>query len=199
MQSAAPDVVSLAGESPATRKLYGLDDEVTQHVGTQLLLARRLVERGVRVVQVYSGGTVKNWDGHINLEGNHRDLARELDKPVAGLLADLKGRGLLDSTLVVFAAEFGRMPLSQDQDGRDHNTQAYTVWLAGGGVKAGAEHGASDDLGYKSVEGSVHVNDFHATVLHLLGLDHERLTFRHASRDHRLTDTSGNIIRNIFS
>jgi hypothetical protein len=198
MQSAAPEVVSLSGESPATRKLYGLDDEVTKHVGTQLLLARRLVERGVRVVQVYSGGTTKNWDGHINLADNHRDLARELDKPLAGLLTDLKGRGLLDSTLVVYAAEFGRMPVSQDRDGRDHNTEAFSVWLAGGGVKAGAEHGASDELGYKPAEGSVHVNDLHATILHLLGLDHEKLTFRHAGRDHRLTDVAGEVIRPIL-
>jgi hypothetical protein len=198
MQSAAPQAVDIAGESPETRKLYGIDDEATAFVGTQLLLARRLVERGVRVVQVYHGGTTKNWDAHIDLKRNHGELARELDKPVAGLLADLAGRGLLDDTLVIWGAEFGRMPVSQDRDGRDHNTQAFTVWLAGGGVKPGVSHGASDELGYKPVAGAVHVNDLHATVLHLMGLNHERLTFRHNGRDHRLTDVAGRVIREVL-
>ncbi len=199
MQAEAPEVVSLAGESEATRRLYGLDNPATEPYGSRLLLARRLVERGVRFVQVYSGGTRINWDAHADLEGNHRRLCAETDKPIAGLLQDLGQRGLLKETLVVWGAEFGRMPISQDSNGRDHNPEAFLMWLAGGGVKAGFSFGASDDLGYKPAADPVSVADFHATLLHLLGLDHKRLTYEHDGRSVRLTDVSGRVVREILA
>jgi Protein of unknown function (DUF1501) len=199
MQTEAPEAVSLEGESDATRRLYGLDDPKTEPYGARLLLARRLVERGVRCVQVYSGGTRLNWDGHINLADNHRRFCGETDRPIAGLLQDLKQRGLLDDTLVIWGSEFGRMPISQDGTGRDHNPHAFTMFLAGGGVKAGFSYGASDDLGYKAAEDAVSVHDFHATILHLLGLDHTRLTFEHDGRSFRLTDVAGRVLHDILA
>jgi hypothetical protein len=199
MQSEAPEVVSLDGETEATRHLYGMDEPATEPYGSRLLLARRLVERGVRFVQVYSGGTKANWDAHDALESNHRERCHETDKPIAGLLQDLKQRGLLKDTLVIWGAEFGRMPISQGSDGRDHNPNAFLMWLAGGGVKAGFSHGASDDLGYMPAKDPVSVHDFHATLLHLLGLDHKRLTYEHDGRSFRLTDVSGRVVEEILA
>jgi hypothetical protein len=199
MQTEAPDAVNLDGETEATRRLYGMDEATTAPFGARLLLARRLVERGVRFVQVYSGGTRANWDGHAGLELNHRQRCAETDKPIAGLLKDLKQRGLLKDTLVVWGSEFGRMPISQDGDGRDHNPNAFLMWMAGGGVKAGVSYGASDDLGYLPAENPFSVHDFHATLLHLLGLDHKRLTYEHDGRSMRLTDVSGRVVHEILS
>lgn len=194
MQAEAPDAVDLANESVETQSLYGLDDPVTAPFGRRLLMARRLIERGVRFVQVYSGGGGgfrDNWDAHDDLVTNHRRRCAETDRPVAGLLADLKRRGLLDETLVLWSGEFGRMPVSQSKIGRDHNPHGFTAWMAGGGVRGGVSLGATDDLGYRAVENPVHVRDWHATILHLLGIDHTRLTYRHAGRDARLTDIGG--------
>jgi hypothetical protein len=199
MQSEAPDVVNLEGESAATKKLYGMDDPVAEPYGSRLLLARRLVERGVRFVQVYSGGTRANWDAHTGLELNHRQRCAETDKPIAGLLEDLKQRGMIKDTLVIWGAEFGRMPISQGSDGRDHNPNAFLMWLAGGGVKAGFSYGSSDDIGYMPATNPVSVHDFHATLLHLLGLDHKRLTYEHDGRSMRLTDVSGRVIKEVLA
>jgi uncharacterized protein (DUF1501 family) len=167
------------------------------------LLARRLVERGVRVVQIYSGGTEnqRSWDGHVDIRGNHTEFARETDQPIAALLTDLKRRGLLDSTLVICCGEFGRLPVAQtgSKPGRDHNPRAFTAWLAGGGIKGGTHYGATDEFGYEAVENKVSVNDLHATVLHLLGLDHEKLTYRFNGRDYRLTDVSGRVVREVIA
>ncbi len=193
MQSHAPEVVSLARETTATRQLYGLDQKATAEFGTRCLLARRLVEAGVRFVQVYCGDT-NGWDGHSKMEENHSKLCAQSDQPVAGLLKDLKARGLLDSTLVVWGGEFGRMPMSEGSDGRDHNPHGFCMWLAGGGVKGGQVIGATDAVGLRAAEDKTHVHDIHATILHLLGFDHERLTFRHDGRDQRLTDVAGNVI-----
>jgi hypothetical protein len=194
MQSHAGDVVDVSKESAPTRKMYGLDDNETAEFGLRCLLARRMVERGVRFVQLYCGDT-NGWDGHQNVEGNHKFLARQSDLPVAGLLADLKQRGLLDSTLVVWGGEFGRTPMSESQDGRDHNPYGFTMWLAGGGAKGGRIIGRTDDVGLRAVgEDRTHVHDVHATILHLLGFDHEKLTYRHNGRDERLTDVYGNVI-----
>lgn len=201
MQLAAPEVLSFAGETEAVHQLYGLDDPRTAPFGRQTLLARRLVERGVRFVQIYSGGfdNDKCWDGHDNIDANHRQFAGETDRPIAGLIADLKSRGLLDSTLVVCCGEFGRLPLVQKGGtGRDHNPHAFTTWFAGGGVRGGTHYGATDELGLKAVENRVSIHDLHATILHLLGLDHERLTYRHNARDFRLTDIAGRIVSEIL-
>ena len=168
MRVAAPRLVDLSRESESTKRLYGMDAPHCQAFGTQLLLARRMVEQGVRVVQVYHGGWTDNWDQHSRLERDHRKLCLETDQPIAGLLADLKQRGLLDSTLVVWGGEFGRGPTSQDRDGRDHNPFGFTMWLAGGGVKAGMRFGETDEFGYKPVKDSVSMHDLHATILHLL-------------------------------
>jgi len=193
MQSHATEVVDLKSESEATRKLYGLDDKVTQEFGLRCLLARRMVERGVRFVQVYCGDT-NGWDGHSDMAGNHGKLCAQSDKPVAGLLKDLKARGLLDSTLLVWGGEFGRTPMSEGSDGRDHNPHGFCMWLAGGGVKGGQAIGATDPVGLRAVEEKTHVHDIHATLLHLLGIDHTRLTYRHQGRNQRLTDVSGTVI-----
>ena len=193
MQSHAPEVVDLAQESEATKKLYGLDGKTTAEFGTRCLLARRLVEAGVRFVQLYCGDT-NGWDGHSDMEGNHTKLCAESDLPIAGLLTDLKARGLLDSTLIIWGGEFGRMPMSEGANGRDHNPHGFCMWLAGGGVKGGQVIGATDELGLRAAEEKTHVHDIHATILHSLGLDHERLTFRHDGRDQRLTDVAGNVI-----
>lgn len=202
MQMAAPEALDYDKESEATQTLYGLDDKKCAHFGKQCLMARRMVERGVRFVQIYSGGeeNERSWDGHLNIEANHRGFAGETDKPIAGLLADLKQRGLLEETLVVCCGEFGRLPLVQKGGtGRDHNPHAFTTWMAGGGVKGGIHYGATDDLGHKAVENKVSVNDLHATILALLGLDHTRLTYHFSSRDYRLTDVAGTIVRDIIA
>ena len=201
MQTVATEAVDLNRESDATRKLYGVGDQPTDYVGRQCLMARRLVERGVRFVQVYSGGGnfTESWDAHWDLELNHGMHCAETDKPMAGLLTDLKSRGLLDSTLVVWHGEFGRMPISQKMNGRDHNPHGFAVWLAGGGIKGGTVHGATDEYGYAAVENRHSVNDLHATVLHQLGLNHEKLTYPYNGRDMRLTDVSGEVIREIIS
>ena len=201
MQSAAPEATDLAAESAATRTLYGLDSERTRTVGTQCLVARRLVERGVRFVQIYSGGGHQqdSWDAHFGLRENHDLHCAETDVPFAGLLTDLKQRGMLDSTLVVWGGEFGRMPMSQGTNGgRDHNPDGFLMWLAGGGVKGGVSHGATDDIGWKAVEGAVSVNDLHATMLHCLGMDHTKLTYFHNGRNYRLTDVAGEVIQPIL-
>jgi hypothetical protein len=201
MQSEAPEAFELAGETPATRRLYGLDEPATATFGRQCLLARRLVERGVRFVQLYhTTGGFQPWDQHSDLKGGHEKNALATDLPVAGLLADLQARGLLEETLVIWGGEFGRTPAREgNADGRDHHPYGFTMWLAGGGVKGGMIHGATDDFGWDAIEGRVHVHDLHATILHLLGLDHERLTYRHAGRDYRLTDVSGTVVRDIFA
>ena len=198
MQSHAPDVVDISKESAATRALYGLDEKVTAEFGLRCLLARRMVERGVRFVQLYCGDT-NGWDGHSDMEGNHSKLCAASDLPVAGLLKDLKSRGLLDSTLVVWGGEFGRMPMSEGSNGRDHNPHGFSMWLAGGGVKGGQVIGSTDAVGLRAESEKAHVHDLHATILHLLGLDHTRLTYRHNGRNERLTDVAGNVIRKVIA
>jgi hypothetical protein len=200
MQRHAPEAVDLARETAATKAMYGLGDKRTADFGARCLLARRLVERGVRFVQLYSGGgpLVTQWDAHDDLNANHEKMCGHVDKPVAALLTDLKARGLLDTTLVVWASEFGRTPMSQGGKGRDHNPYGYTMWLAGGGVKGGQAVGATDEFGLRAVKDRVSVNDFHATILHLLGLDHERLTYLHSGRDERLTDVAGRVVEEVM-
>jgi hypothetical protein len=193
MQAHAPEAVDVAAESAATKVLYGLDRPETQEFGLRCLLARRLVERGVRFVQVYCGDT-NGWDGHSDIEGNHGKLCRQSDRPIAGLLTNLKSRGLLDSTLVIWGGEFGRTPMTEGKDGRDHNPYGFTMWLAGGGVKGGQVLGSTDAVGLRAAEGAAHVHDVHATVLHLMGLKHRRLTYRHNGRNERLTDNGGQVI-----
>jgi hypothetical protein len=188
LQLSATEALDLNNETPATRKLYGLDNTATASYGTRCLLARRLVERGVRFVQIFMRG--QPWDTHSKNAETLRQVCGQTDLPVAGLLSDLKQRGLLGSTLVFWGGEFGRLPIAQSRDGRDHNRNAFTLWLAGGGVKGGVVHGSTDEFGYAATENKVSVPDLHATMLHLLGLDHKRLTFRHNSRDERLTDVN---------
>ncbi|MBX3412448.1 MAG: DUF1501 domain-containing protein [Pirellulales bacterium] len=194
MQTAAPELQQIDDETEETHRLYGLDDPRTRHFGRQCLMARRFAERGVRFVQVSHS---YKWDQHGGLRKDHASNAAEVDRPIAGLLADLKARGLLDETLVLWGGEFGRTPTAQGDDGRDHNPHGYTMWIAGGGVKAGFRYGATDEYGYYSVQEKVHLHDLHATLLHLLGLDHTRLTYRHAGRDFRLTDVHGEVIHPI--
>ena len=196
MQTHAPDAVDLAKETEATKTAYGLGDAKTADFGARLLLARRLVERGVRFVSVYSGGgpLVTQWDAHDDVNANHGKMCGHVDKPIAALLKDLKQRGMLKDTLVVWCSEFGRTPNSQGGKGRDHNPLGYTMWLAGGGAKGGTVVGTTDEFGLNAVDDPVSVNDFHATILHLLGMDHEKLTFRHSGRDERLTDVGGFVI-----
>jgi hypothetical protein len=196
MQTEAPDLQDLSNESETTKKMYGLDNPVTEDFGRQCLMARRFSEKGVRFVQV--SHTYK-WDQHQNLKRDHEQNAAEVDKPIAALLHDLKVRGLLKDTLVLWAGEFGRTPTAEGSDGRDHNPEAFTIWMAGGGVKAGLSYGATDDYGYYSVVNKVHFHDLHATILHLLGLDHLKLTFRYAGRDFRLTDIHGNVVKDIIA
>jgi hypothetical protein len=201
MQAHAPEAIDLASESTETKQLYGLDDEKCADFGRKCLLARRLVERGVRFVQIYSGGghLDENWDAHGGIEKNHKLHCRETDKPMAGLLTDLQRRGLLDDTLVVWSGEFGRMPTSQNGTGRDHNPKGFTAWVAGGGTRGGTVVGATDELGYAAAERPVHVHDLHATLLHLLGFDHTRLTYFFGGREQRLTDVHGNIVRELIA
>lgn len=194
MQTEAPEVMDIGQETEATMKLYGIDHPTTENFGRQCLLARRLSEAGVRFVQVSHA----YWDQHDSLREKHAELASEVDKPIAGLLQDLKARGLLAETLVVWGAEFGRTPTAQGNNGRDHNPHAFTYWLAGGGVKNGFSFGETDEYGFYSQQDRVHVHDFHATLLHLLGIDHERLTYRYGGRDFRLTDIAGRVIHEIM-
>jgi len=198
MQSAAPEAVDFAGETAETRRLYGLDQSVTQDFASRCLLARRLVERGVRFVQLYSGD-VNGWDAHDDVESNHARMCARTDQPVAALLVDLKRRGLLDSTLVIWGGEFGRMPMSESGKGRDHNPHGFCYWMAGAGIKGGTVLGATDAVGLRAEVDRVHVHDLHATILHLMGLDHTRLTFPHNGRDERLTDTAGKVVRAILA
>ncbi|MCC6786007.1 MAG: DUF1501 domain-containing protein [Planctomycetes bacterium] len=202
MQLAVPELTSLAGESAATQRLYGLDDEYepARGYGRQCLLARRLVERGVRFVELTCPNLgTDRWDQHSGLKDNHERNARSVDRGIAGLLRDLEGRGLLDTTLVVWAGEFGRTPFAQGRDGRDHNPFGFSIWLAGGGIRGGVVHGVTDEYGYKVVQGKVTVHDLHATMLHLLGIDHLRLTYRFGGRDIRLTDVYGELIHPILA
>jgi hypothetical protein len=196
MQTEAADLVDLSTETKATRQLYGLEDGVTQPFGTKCLLARRLVEQGVRFVQVYHDG---EWDAHSDLKGNHSKNCVQTDLPIAGLLTDLKARGLLDSTLIIWGGEFGRMPVSQGNGGRDHNPHGFMAWMAGAGIQGGSSHGQTDEIGHKAIVDPVSVHDLHATMLHLMGIDHKRLTYRHNGRRYRLTDVAGEVIQTILA
>ena len=201
MQTAAPEAFSLAGETAETGKLYGLDQPATELFGKQCLLARRLVERGVRFVELYhTTGGFQPWDQHSDLKGGHEKNAMATDLPIAGLLKDLKQRGLLDETLVLWGGEFGRTPAREGTaNGRDHHPYGFTMWMAGGGIKPGIVYGATDEYGWDVVEKPVHVHDLHATILHLLGLNHEHLTYRFAGRDFRLTDVYGEVVSGILA
>jgi Protein of unknown function (DUF1501) len=195
MQNVAPQVMDMDKESEATKKLYGIGETATDGFGKQCLLARRFAEAGVRFIEVSFG----NWDQHRNLSTDLPRNCGAIDKPIAGLLSDLRQRGLLKDTLVIWGGEFGRTPHAQSGDGRDHNNKGFTMWMAGGGVKGGINYGSTDDYGYEAVENKVPTHDWHATILALLGLDHEKLTYRYAGRDFRLTDVSGNVVREIFA
>jgi uncharacterized protein DUF1501 len=200
MQAAAPEAFDLTKETDATLQLYGLPRGSTKGFAWQCLMARRLAERGVRFIELIDTGASNNWDAHGDM-ATHAPLAKNVDQPIAGLLKDLKSRGMLDDTLVVWTTEFGRTPFNTGKDakGREHHAEAFTSWMAGGGVKGGFSYGESDDYGCTVASNEVHIHDFHATILHLLGLDHERLTYRHAGRDFRLTDVEGNVVREIFA
>jgi uncharacterized protein (DUF1501 family) len=196
MQATAPEAIDLSKETDRTREAYGLNRPECAEFGHRCLLARRLVERGVRFVQVYCGGG-NQWDAHSDLEGNHKKMCARCDQPTAALLKDLKQRGLLDSTLVIWGGEFGRTPMTEGTNGRDHNPYGFTMWLAGGGVPGGRIIGRTDDLGLRAVENKVHVHDLHATILHLLGFNHRNLTFAHNGRDERLTDNGGRLVKEL--
>ena len=199
MQSAAPELVDLREESEATKRLYGMDEPETAEFGRRCLLARRMVERGVRFVQLYSGDT-NGWDAHKDVTENHTRLCRKTDKPIAGLLQDLKRTGMLEDTLVIWGGEFGRMPMSEQGKGRDHNPWGYSVWLAGGGVRGGMAYGETDPIGLRSVTDQVPIRDFHATILHLLGVDHESLSYHVNGLDERLTGPGeAHVVRGILS
>ncbi|HEX3147845.1 MAG TPA: DUF1501 domain-containing protein [Gemmataceae bacterium] len=195
MQKDVPKLMDINNESKETQKLYGIGDQSTDRFGRQCLLARRFVEAGVRFVEITSGG----WDHHRNLKEALGNTTRSTDKPIAGLIADLKARGKLKDTLIIWGGEFGRTPYAQGTDGRDHNHKGFTTWLVGGGVKGGQAVGKTDDYGYEAIENKVHIHDWHATILHLLGLNHEKLTFRHAGRDFRLTDVKGNVVKEVLA
>ena len=203
MQTEAPAAFDMAGESPATLKLYGVNEPITDIFARQCLMARRLSERGVRMVQVYHTQTslrssCQLWDQHGNLKKDLANNCAATDKPIAALLSDLKSRGLLDETLVVWGGEFGRTPTAEGSDGREHHPFGFTMWLAGGGVRGGMAYGSTDEFGWHAVDKKVHVHDLHATILHLMGIDHERLTYRYSGRDYRLTDVSGKVVRDIL-
>src|SRR5687768_10179870 len=202
LQLSAPEVLNITGESDATKKLYGLDDKITEDFGTRCLVARRLLERGVRFVQVWSGADNgfprRNWDSHEDLAKDHLEMGTSMDKPAAALIKDLKARGLLEDTIILWTTEFGRMPCGQGAKGRDHNPFAFTNWLAGGGIKGGVSFGESDEWSYKTASTPTYCYDVHATILHQLGIDHEKLTFRHNGIDRRLTDVHGEMIKDIL-
>ena len=204
MQAAAPDALDVDSEPEHVKELYGLHSDRCGHVARQCITARRMLERGVRFIQIYSGGmeNQRAWDGHIDILGNHSQFAGETDQPFAALLTDLEERGLLEDTLVIWGGEFGRLPVAQigtSKPGRDHNPHCFSAWLAGGGIKGGVTYGESDDIGFKVGSDPMSVHDFHATILHLLGMDHERLTYNHNGRRYRLTDVSGEVIRDILA
>lgn len=208
MQLAVPEVTRVDAETRETQSLYGIDQLESAEFGRACLVARRLLERGVRFVQLFSGGTFgsprRNWDGHENMKENHGQEARRIDRPVAGLIRDLKRRGLLDDTLVLFTTEFGRTPFTQSDsnilgEGRDHNQYGFSIWLAGAGLKPGVTYGSTDEIGWKAVEKPTHWNDFHATVLHLLGIHHEKLTFKHNGIQRRLTNVSGQVLKDVLA
>ena len=204
MQREAPEAFDISGETEATRRLYGIEEPVTDHFGKQCLMARRLVEKGVRMVQVYHTQTSKRsscqlWDQHSNLTNELPNNCQSTDLPIAGLLADLKQRGLMDETLVIWGGEFGRTPTAESGTGREHHPFGFSMWMAGGGVKGGMVHGATDEFGWHSVENKVHVHDLHATILHLMGIHHEKLTYNYAGRDYRLTDVHGNVVKEILA
>ena len=204
MQKEAPEAVAIGGETAATRKMYGVDDPATEIFGTQCLMARRLCERGVRVVQVYHTQTSKRsscqlWDQHGGLRSELAANCAAIDQPVAALLTDLKARGLLDETLVLWGGEFGRTPTGEGADGREHHPFGFSMWVAGGGIKGGQAYGATDDFGWHAVKDKVHVHDLHATLLHQMGIDHEKLTYRHAGRDYRLTDVHGHVVKGLLA
>jgi hypothetical protein len=203
LQLSAPEVLELTGESEATRKLYGLDNKVTEDFGRNCLIARRMLERGVRFVQVWSGADNgfprRNWDSHENLAKDHAEMAAGMDQPAAALIKDLKSRGMLDDTIVFWTTEFGRMPCSQGSKGRDHNPFAFTIWLAGSGIRGGVSYGASDEWSYRVADKPTYCYDVHATVLRLLGIDHTKLTYRHNGIDRRLTDVHGQVIPEILA
>ncbi|MEZ6120602.1 MAG: DUF1501 domain-containing protein [Pirellulaceae bacterium] len=201
MQSSVPELMDLSQETESTKRMYGMEDEWngTKTFARQCLVARRLVERGVRFIELTCpGGNGDRWDQHSNLRDGHTKNCRTVDQPIAALIQDLKQRGLFESTLLVWAGEFGRTPFAQGRDGRDHNPFGFTVWLAGGGIKGGVSYGATDEWGYKAIEGKLEIHDLHATMLHLLGVDHTRSTFRFSGRDMRLTDVHGNVIHEIL-
>jgi membrane-anchored protein YejM (alkaline phosphatase superfamily) len=199
----APEVLDLSQETAETKALYGMDDSPTAELGRNSLIARRLLERGVRFVQLWSGADNgfprRNWDSHEDLAKDHGEMGKSMDQPVAALIQDLKRRGMLEDTIVIWTTEFGRMPCSQGNKGRDHNPFGFTSWLAGGGIKGGVSYGATDEWSYKAVENTTYCYDLHATVLHQLGIDHEQLTFRHNGIDRRLTDVHGTVIDAIIA
>ena len=202
MQAATPEAVDLSGETSETLDMYGVGKQPTDEYGRNCLIARRLVERGVRFIQLYSGGghLEETWDAHAGIESNHGQHAPEVDRPIAALLADLERRSLLDETLVIWGGEFGRMPFSEGQNapGRNHNPYGFSMWMAGGGVKGGLNYGKTDELGFEAVENKVHLHDLHATILHIMGLDHELLTYFHQGRDESLTDVHGRVIHDLL-
>jgi hypothetical protein len=195
MQSAMPELMDVSDESQKTLDLYGINETATRNFGKQCLLARRFAESGVRFVEIEHA----SWDTHFNMTNQLPTLCEQIDKPIAGLLTDLKRRDMLKDTLVIWAGEFGRTPFGQNGDGRDHNNKGFTTWMAGGGVKGGFSYGATDELGAEAVEGKCHIHDWHATILHLLGLKHEQLTYNYAGRDFRLTDVAGNVLSDIIA
>ena len=195
MQDTLPEVLDTGSSNARTRELYGLDDDSTARFGRQCLMARRMAEAGVRFIEVTAGG----WDHHRNLRESMVNSCTGIDKPIGGLLTDLAERGMLDDTLVLYGGEFGRTPDAQNRNGRDHNAKGFTMWMAGGGVKGGFEYGATDEYGAEAIDGQVHIHDWHATILHLMGLDHERLTYNHAGRDFRLTDVHGIVAKDIIA
>ena len=203
MQSQAPEAVDLSQESQTTLDMYGIDRQPTDEYGRNCLIARRLVERGVRFIQLYSGGghLEETWDAHESIEKNHGRHGAEVDQPIAALLEDLEERGLLDETLVVWGGEFGRMPFSEGRDapGRNHNPYGFSMWMAGGGIKGGTTYGSTDEFGFEAVENKVHLHDIHATILRLMGLDHERLTYFHQGRNESLTDVGGRVVEDIIA
>jgi len=199
MQREAPEAFDLSRESAATHQMYGTDQPTTELFGRQCLMARRLVERGVRFVQLFDAPVNNAWDHHSGLREQLPKRCAAVDQPIAALLTDLKARGLLEDTLVLWGGEFGRTPTAEGTNGREHHPFGFTMWMAGGGIRGGIVHGATDDFGWHAVEDKVHVHDLHATILHLMGFDHERLTYRHGGRDYRLTDVYGNVVHRILA